>query len=86
MKDIKSYVIGLLTCGYLFGGIFDNVENPNGKPFTLGIAWTVEHCEPSGPSDRGGAWRQPYKACTIFGYRTTVEIVITRFILANFDI
>jgi len=48
MKDIKSYVIGLLTCGYLFGGIFDNVENPNGKPFTLGIEWAYEHFEPSG--------------------------------------
>ena len=47
MKDIKSYVIGFLTCGCLFGGIFDNVENPNGKPFTLGIAWTNEHYEPS---------------------------------------
>ena len=50
MKDIKSYVIGLLTCGYLFGGIFDNVENPNGKPFTLGIEWAYEHYEPSGKS------------------------------------
>jgi hypothetical protein len=47
MKDIKSYAIGLLTCGYLFGGIFDNVENPNGKPFTLGIAYSFEHYEAS---------------------------------------
>jgi len=47
MKDIKSYVIGLLTCGYLFGGIFDNVENPNGEPFTLSIAWASVSYEPS---------------------------------------
>ena len=31
MKDIKTFIIGFLTCGYLFGGIFDGVENPNGR-------------------------------------------------------
>ena len=40
MKDIKSYAIGLLTCGYLFGGIFDNVENPTG--FVHNIFATLE--------------------------------------------